>query len=141
MHNSYNTALWLSGDKDFNAKTDLMVFDGFVGSKSNFDAKQWQKVEDDLKERQKVVNMLKENKPVQYAEYLAAHPLDQMLVDMYNQDVNGYLRDLRAEANKFRAMEGLSPKDRKMIIDSIVLQQNLEKFRLVQLYKAMGVEP
>jgi hypothetical protein len=141
MHNSYNTALWLSGDKEFNAKTDLMVFDSFVGSKSNFDARQWQKVEDDLKERQKIVNMLKDNKPVQYAEYLAAHPLDQMLVDMYNQDVNGYLRDLRADANKYRAMDGLSPKDRKAIVDSIVMQQNLEKYRLVQLYKSMGIEP
>jgi len=141
MHNSYNTALWLSGDKEFNAKTDLMVLDSFVGSKSNFDARQWQKIEDDLKERQKIVNMLKDNKPVQYAEYLAAHPLDQMLVDMYNKDVNGYLRDLRADANKYRAMDGLSPKDRKAIVDSIVMQQNLEKYRLVQLYKAMGVEP
>ena len=64
-----------------------------------------------------------------------------MLVEMYNQDVNGHLRDLRAEANQFRAMEGLSTRDKKAIVDAIVLQQNLEKFRLVQLYKVMGVEP
>ena len=101
----------------------------------------WSKIEDDLKDRQRIVNMLKDNNPVKYAEYLAAHPLDQMLVDMYNKDVNGHLRDLRAQANEFRAMPGLSPKDRKVIVDAIVMQQNLEKFRLVQLYKAMGVEP
>jgi hypothetical protein len=133
--------LWMLGEKEFNAKTDLMVLDSFIGSKSNFDAKQWSKIEDDLKERQKIVNMLKENKPAQYAEYLAAHPLDQMLVDMYEKDVNGQLRDLRAQANQFRAMDGLSPKDRKAIIDAIVMQQNLVKYQLVQLYKSLGVEP
>jgi hypothetical protein len=141
LQNPYNIGLWMLGEKEFNAKTDLMVLDSFIGSKSNFDAKQWSKIEDDLKERQKIVNMLKENKPAQYAEYLAAHPLDQMLVDMYEKDVNGQLRDLRAQANQFRAMDGLSPKDRKAIIDAIVMQQNLVKYQLVQLYKSLGVEP
>lgn len=141
VQNPYNMGLWLLGEKEFNAKTDLMVLDSFIGTKSNFDARQWSKIEDDLKERQKIVNMLKENKPVQYAEYLAAHPLDQMLVDMYEKDVNGELRDLRAQANQFRAMDGLSPKDRKAIIDSIVMQQNLVKYQLVQLYKSLGVNP
>jgi hypothetical protein len=136
-----STYLWLSGDKDFDWKHDTLFLNSFIGSKSNFDARQWSKIEDDLKERQKIVNALKENNPVRYASYLAAHPLDEMLVEMYNQDVNGHLRDLRAEANQFRAMEGLSTRDKKAIVDAIVLQQNLEKFRLVQLYKAMGVEP
>lgn len=136
-----STYLWLSGDKDFDWKHDTLFLNSFIGSKSNFDARQWSKIEDDLKERQKIVNALKENNPVRYASYLAAHPLDEMLVEMYNQDVNGHLRDLRAEANQFRAMEGLSTRDKKAIVDAIVLQQNLEKFRLVQLYKVMGVEP
>jgi hypothetical protein len=141
FENPTNMALWLSGEKEFSWKTDTGVLNSFIGSKSNFDARMWSKIEDDLKDRQRIVNMLKDNNPVKYAEYLAAHPLDQMLVDMYNKDVNGHLRDLRAQANEFRAMPGLSPKDRKVIVDSIVMQQNLEKFRLVQMYKAMGVEP
>jgi hypothetical protein len=140
MHNGMNIGLWLSGEKDFNPKTDTLILDSFVGTKSNFDAREWQRIENDLKEREKRINMFKE-RPEQYANYLAAHPLDQMLVDMYNHDVNGYLKDLREQANNYRAMDGLSPKDRKQIVDSIVMQQNFEKYRLIELYKAMGVNP
>jgi cation transport regulator ChaC len=140
MHNGMNIGLWLSGEKDFNPKTDTLILDSFIGTKSNFDAREWQRIENDLKEREKRINMFKD-RPEQYANYLAAHPIDQMLVDMYNHDVNGYLKNLREEANNYRAMEGLSPKDRKQIVDSIVMQQNFEKYRLIELYKAMGVNP
>lgn len=140
MHNGMNIGLWLSGDKDFNPKTDTLILDSFVGTKSNFDAREWQRIENDLKEREKRINMFKE-RPMQYAEYLAAHPLDQMLVDMYNHDTQGHLKNLREQANNYRAMEGLSPKDRKQIVDTIVQQENFEKFRLIELYKAMGVNP
>ena len=140
MHNGMNIGLWLTGEKDFNPKTDTLILDSFIGTKSNFDAREWQRVENDLKEREKRINMF-ENKPEQYANYLAAHPLDQMLVNMYNHDANGYLKDLREDANKYRDMPGLSPKDRKQIVDTIVMQENFEKYRLIELYKAMGVNP
>jgi hypothetical protein len=67
--------------------------------------------------------------------------MDAMLVDMYNNDVNGTLKDLRAEANKYRAMEGISPKERKAIVDVYVKMANIEKYRLVEMYKAYGVKP
>jgi hypothetical protein len=140
MHNGINIGLWLAGEKDFNPKTDTLILDSFIGTKSNFDAREWQRVENDLKEREKRINMF-ENKPEQYANYLAAHPLDQMLVNMYNHDTNGYLKNLREEAGKYRDMSGLSPKDRKQIVDSIIMQENFEKYRLIELYKAMGVNP
>jgi hypothetical protein len=141
MHNGTNISLWLAGKKDFDPKTDTMFLDSFVGSKSNYDARQWQRIEDDLKEREQKINMLKNNKPDQYLAYLSKNPLDEMLADMYNHDVNGHLKDLREQANKYRAMDVLSPKERKEIVDAIVLQQNFEKYRLVQLYNAFGVKP
>jgi hypothetical protein len=141
MHNGTNISLWLAGKKDFDPKTDTMFFDSFVGSKSNYDARQWQRIEDDLKEREQKINMLKSNKPDQYLTYLSKNPLDEMLADMYNHDVNGHLKDLREQANKYRAMDILTPKERKEIVDAIVLQQNFEKYRLVQMYKAFGVNP
>jgi DNA-binding Lrp family transcriptional regulator len=141
MHNGTNISLWLAGKKDFDPKTDTIFFDSFVGSKSNYDARQWQRIEDDLKEREQKINMLKNNKPDQYLAYLSKNPLDEMLADMYNHDVNGHLKDLREQANKYRAMDTLSPKERKEIVDAIVLQQNFEKYRLVQMYKAFGVKP
>ena len=84
--------------------------------------------------------MLKD-KPDKYYAYLAKNPMDQMLVDMYNHDVNGTLKDLRAEANKYRAMEGLTPKERNNIVKLYVKMANIEKYRLVEMYKAFGVKP
>jgi hypothetical protein len=141
LHNANNTRLWLSGKKDFEAKTDLMVFDSFFGRQANFDAREWQRVEEQLKERSARIKMLKENNPAEYAKHVAKNPLDPYLSDMYNSEVNGRLRDLRAQANKIRAMSGLEPKTRTEIVKNIVLQENLEKRRMINVFKAFGIEP
>jgi hypothetical protein len=141
VHNANNIRLWLGDQKDFNPKTDTMLLDSFFGTKSNFEAREWQRVEDDLKERSKYVKMLKDTHPAEYAEYMAKNPLDQMLTKMYNHDANGRLKDLREQANKWRDMEELDPRTRTALIKNIVLQQNFEKRRLIDLYKAYGVEP
>jgi hypothetical protein len=64
-----------------------------------------------------------------------------MIVKMYLGDANGHLKDLREQANQWRTMKGISPKTRDALIKHVVLQENLEKYRLVQLYKAFGVKP
>jgi hypothetical protein len=141
VNSPISVGMWLSGKKDFNSHTDTMFLDSFFGTRSNFDARQWSKVEADLKDRGEKVKMFKESNPVQYAKYLASHPLDQMLSKMYDDDVNGRLKNLRAEANKWRTMQGLDTKTRTMLVKNAVLQQNLEKARLINLYKAFGVKP
>jgi hypothetical protein len=141
VQNANNIRLWLSDKKDFNPKTDTMLLDSFFGTASNFDAREWQRVESDLEARSKYVKMLKGNHPVEYAEYMAKNPLDQMLTKMYDHDVNGRLKNLREQANKWRSMEGLDPRTRTALVKNIVLQQNFEKRRLIDLYSAYGVKP
>ena len=141
VQNANNVRLWMDDKKDFNPKTDLMIMDSFFGTAANFDAREWSRVETDLEERSKYVKMLKANHPVEYSEYMAKNPLDQMLTKMYDHDVNGRLKDLREQANKWRAMEGLDPRSRTMLVKNIILQQNIEKRRLIDLYKAYGVKP
>jgi hypothetical protein len=140
INSPYNMALWMSGSKDFNSHTDTMIFDSFFGSRSNFDARQWSKIEKDLEQRAEKVNMFK-NDPAKYYEYLAENPFDAMLVKMYNGDANKRLKDLREEANKWRTMKGLDVKTRTELVKNAVLQQNILKYNLVQKYKAFGVEP
>ena len=134
-----NMALWLSGKKDFNAHTDTMIFDSFFGTRSNVDARQWSKVEEDLKDRSEKIKMFK-NDPVMYAKYLSSHPFDAMLTRMYDGDVNGRLKELRADANKWRTMPGLDMKTRAMLVKNAVMQENLIKYSLVQKYKAFGIK-
>jgi hypothetical protein len=136
-----NIGLWLSGKKDFNAHTDTMFLDSFFGTRSNFDARQWSKIEEDLKKRDATIKMFKASDPEQYARYIAKHPLNEMLAKMYNDDVNGHLKDLRAEANMYRTMQGLGIKTRTALVKNAVLQENFEKARLVNLYKVYGVKP
>jgi hypothetical protein len=141
VQNANNVRLWLADKKDFNPKTDTMIFDSFFGTKANFDAREWSRVEADLEERSKYIKMLKDNHPEDYAIYMSKHPMDQMLAKMYNHDVNGRLKDLREQANKWRAMEGLDPRTRTALVKNIVFQQNFEKRRLIEIYKAYGIKP
>jgi len=134
-----NIALWLSGKKDFNSHTDTMIFDSFFGSRSNFDSRQWSKVEADLKERSERVKMFKADPPM-YAKYLAANPLDAVLQREYDGDVQGRLKELRAEANKWRTTRGLDIKTRTALVKNAVLQENMIKYHLIQKYKALGIE-
>jgi hypothetical protein len=139
-NSAVNMGLWMSGKKDFNAHTDTMLFDSFFGTRSNFDARQWSKVEKDLKDRTEKVNMFKNN-PEQYYEYLASNPLDEYLAKSYKGDANGVLKDLREEANKWRTMPGLDIRTRTDLVKNAVLQQNLIKYSLIEKYKAFGIEP
>lgn len=141
VQNANNVRLWLSDKKDFNPKTDLMILDSFFGTKANFDAREWSRVETDLEERSKYIKMLKDNHPADYAAYLSKHPMDQVIAKMYNHDVNGRLKDLREQANKWRTMEGIDPRTRTAMVKNITLQENFEKRRLINLYKVYGVEP
>lgn len=139
-NSAINIGLWMAGKKDFNSHTDTMVFDSFFGTRSNFDARQWSKIEKDLKDRAEKVNMFKNN-PEQYYKYLASNPLDEYLVKAYDGDANKQLKALREEANKWRTMPGLDIRTRTDLVKNAVLQQNLLKYSLIQKYKAFGVEP
>lgn len=135
VHNSYNIGMVGTMQKDFNPKTDTLVFDSFFGAKSNFDAREFSKMENMIKDKERKLNMFK-NDPERYMEYIAAHPYDQGLVDIYNKGINGDLKKARELANKYRAMPDLTPKERKELLDNIKEQQNLIKRHLISVFKA-----
>jgi hypothetical protein len=135
IHNSYNIGMVGTMQKDFNPKTDTLVFDSFFGAKSNFDAREFSKMENKIKDKERKLNMFK-NDPERYMDYIAANPYDQGLVDVYNKGINGDLKKVRELANKYRAMPDLTPKERKELLDNIKEQQNLIKRHLISVFKA-----
>jgi hypothetical protein len=135
VHNSYNIGMVGTGQKEFNPKTDTLAFDMFFGAKSNFDAREFSKVENQIKDKERKLNMFK-NDPERYMDYIAANPFDQGIVDMYNKGVNGDLKKVRELANKYRAMPGLTPKERKELLDNVKEQQNLIKRHLISVFGA-----
>jgi hypothetical protein len=135
IHNSYNIGMVGTGQKEFNPKTDTLAFDSFFGAKSNFDAREFSKVENQIKDKERKLNMFK-NDPERYMNYISENPFDQGVVDIYNKGVNGDLKEARALANKYRAMPGLTPKERKELLDNIKEQQNLIKRHLISVFRA-----
>lgn len=128
------------GRKGFDPKTDLPLMGSFFGAKSNVDSREFSSVEKQIQEMERKVKMF-ETDPIQSARYMMAHPMDAMLVDMYNQQVNGQLKDLRSAAKQYRQMQGLDPKTRDALIKVITFQENLIKRNMIEQFKAYGITP
>jgi hypothetical protein len=135
-----NLSLLAAGEKAFNPKTDTILFDSFFGSASNFDAKQFSAIEKQIKEKERRLNMFESN-PEKYADYVEANPMDEYLVKMYNEGVNGRLKEYRVEANAVRKMPDLSPKDRNDALKNIVQMQNFEKRHMIDAFEAFDIKP
>jgi hypothetical protein len=135
-----NLSLLVAGEKNFNPKTDTVLFDSFFGSTSNFDAKQFSNIEKQIKDKERKLKMFESN-PEQYAKYVEANPMDEYLVKMYNEGVNGRLKEYREEANAIRKMPDLSPKDRSDALKNIVQMQNFEKRHMIDAFDAFDIKP
>lgn len=135
-----NLSLLAAGEKAFNPKTDTVLFDSFFGSASNFDAKQFSAIEKQIKDMERKLKMFESN-PEQYAKYVEANPMNEYLVKMYNEGVNGRLKEYREEANAVRKMPDLSPKDRNDALKNIVQMQNFEKRHMIDAFEAFDIKP
>lgn len=135
-----NLSLLAAGEKAFNPKTDTVLFDSFFGSASNFDAKQFSAIEKQIKDMERKLKMFESN-PEQYAKYVEANPMDEYLVKMYNEGVNGRLKEYREEANAIRKMPDLSPRDRNDALKNIVQMQNFEKRHMIDAFEAFDIKP
>jgi hypothetical protein len=135
----YGTLDIMRGNKSFDAKKDLPLIGSFVGAKSNYDSREFTKVENQIKEIERTLNMFKED-PVQYAKYVSKNPFAEVLVEQYNSNINGNLKQIRADLNTFRKMK-LPQKERKEIIDALTLQSNIIKRGMIEEFKAYGIKP
>jgi hypothetical protein len=136
----YNLALVTAGAKEFNPKTDTILFDSFFGAKSNFDARQFSNVEKQVKNVEKRLKTL-EADPIRYAEFVTDNPNYPAAVDFYNKAVNQDLKELRAYANQIRAQRDLTPKERKTQLDNITQMTNLVKRNLIGNFESLGFKP
>jgi septal ring factor EnvC (AmiA/AmiB activator) len=136
-----NLGLTVTGQKDFDLKNDTLFLSSFVGTKSNVDAREFSKVENQIKQTEKRINALKD-KPDLLESYLEEHAEDYYLVQYYNQQVNGTLRQLRTNANQIRANREISIGERKEKLEEIVKMQNLVKRQLLNNFESIsGIKP
>jgi len=136
----YGIADLSQGRKGFNPRTDIPLLGSFFGAKSNVDSREFSAMEKQIQEMERKVTMF-ETDPVQSARYLATHPMDAILVDTYNKQVNGQLKELRSVAKQYRQMQNIEPKTRDAMIKIITFQENLIKRNMIEQFKAYGVKP
>jgi len=136
----YGIADLSQGRKGFNPRTDIPLLGSFFGAKSNVDSREFSAMEKQIQEMERKVKMF-DTDPVQGARYLATHPMDAILVDTYNKQVNGQLKELRSVAKQYRQMQNIEPKTRDAMIKIITFQENLIKRNMIEQFKAYGVKP
>ena len=129
-----------AGNKEFNPKTDTVLFDSFFGAPSNIDARQFSNAEKKILSIQQRMKTLQANHPDKYADYISDNPTHPFIVDSYNRQVNQTLRDLREQANKYRRMPELTVKERTELVKNIVGAQNLVKRNILNMMDALELD-
>jgi hypothetical protein len=133
----YGLKLLASGEKDFNPKTDTILFDSFFGAPSNVDAKEFTSVENQIKNLERRLNTLKQDPPL-YASFVAENPTSQYVVDFYNKQVGGNLNKIRKMVNDIRLMRNITPKERTDMIKNLMPAENILKRSLIDVFKQVG---
>jgi len=121
-------------------KQDSLILSGFIGTRSDYDARMWNKIEKDLDRRKDRLKELEQSDIEMYYKYLADNPLDEFLVEQYKGDANGELKDLRSEAKEIRRSTDYDYNTKRDLLEANRVQQSLLKMQLVDMYKAMGYE-
>ena len=130
------------GSKQFNPKTDIPLFGSFFGSKSNIDTREWARIEKQLREKERRLNTIEKlGDPELLDRHLEKFPFDDILVEMYNKEKGGDLKELQAEANEIRLDPLLTPKDRAEMLKINKMEQNLLKNQLIDDFKAYDIKP
>jgi hypothetical protein len=127
------------GQKEFSPKHDIPLIGSFFGAKANVDSMEFTKVEKAIKEKEKRIKMF-ELDPEQYVKYTSANPMDEYVVEAYNNAVNGKLKDLRAESNVIRKNQALTQKDKTELLKVLTLEQNIIKRNMIDTFKALEVD-
>ncbi|MEI6478493.1 MAG: LPD38 domain-containing protein [bacterium] len=117
IHNSWDLGMVLTGMKDFDIKRDTFVLDSFIGKYSSVDNREFAEIEKGIKKTEAILNMFKGTD--KYDDYIDAHPNAEMVVNMYNKNVNGGIKNIRGQMNKIRANTEYSPKERKEALDDL----------------------
>jgi hypothetical protein len=138
---TYNMAEVTTGQKDFDFKTDTLLFDAYMKAPSNYDARQFSEVKEQVMEIDRKYRAYSTSGDYdRLSRYLENNPMDPSIVKFYNK-FNSQIDKLRAAANQIRKDTTLSTKERNDQVRLLVKQQNQMKAAFVQAIGAYGIEP
>ena len=140
MHNGVNVGQALVSNKEFDPRTDTILFDRFFGAVSNVDAREFSKVSKEIKDIASTVKTLKDD-PERYAKYLSKNPTHEFIVEHYNSAINGALKDFQEQKNSVRKMQELTQAERTQMLRYLTLGENIVKRGILHEFAALDVKP
>lgn len=140
MHNGVNVAQSIVGNKEFDPRTDTILFDRFFGAVSNVDAREFSKVSKEIKDISSTIKTLKDD-PERYAKYLSKNPTHEFIVEHYNSAINGTLKDFQEQKNSVRKMQELTQAERTQMLRYLTLGENIVKRGILHEFAALDVKP
>lgn len=131
VHDTYGAGLLFAGQKEFDAKKDIPLLSTFISTKSNIDAAQYDALRASVQDTERKLKAFETN-PERYLEYIERHPLDATIVDFFNKQNSGALRDLQEQAAYIRTSSDYSPKEKSEMLRENKTLQNLFKRQIVE---------
>lgn len=124
--NLYSLGLTAQGKKDFEAKFDTILFGSFFSKYSKIDQRAYARASQKIEKLESKLDLFKDTNPQKYYEVLQKNPMGPTTVDMFN-DMKAQLNKLNQQARVIREYPGLTPKERKSMLEPIKNLQNILK--------------
>lgn len=141
---AWDLQLFASGDRQLRNVDDLdkllVPLDSFIGTRSNYDARQYEDVKEQIQKKQRILNSL-QYRGEEYRRYIEKNPMDPEIVDYYNRAVNGELKTLQADAKFIRMSDQFNAQERRDLLKENTRLQNMTKRNLIDMFKYYGIEP
>jgi len=141
---TYDLKLFASGQRELRSIDDLdrtlVPLDSFIGTRSNYDARQYQDVKEQVEQKQRLLKSL-ELRPDAFRRYLEKYPTDIEIVDFYNHAINDQLKSLQEQAKYIRLSSQFNQQQRRDLLKENTRMQNLAKRNMIDTFKLYGIEP
>jgi hypothetical protein len=115
-------------------RKDALIFGSFFGNKSSVDNREFAELREQMDTLTRKTNMFMTN-PNKALEYAPNKPI----IDMWNKDINGTLKQLQDAAKKIDIDTSLNRTQRNELSQSNKQMQIVLKNNLLNKYKAMGI--
>lgn len=134
--NIFNSALVLSGEKEIDLKRDIPFIKRFIGTQSNYDAAQFRDAEKWIKSKASIYRTFREDEdPAKLERFLEANPNIDILSEIYDDVINGQLREIGERQNQVKRDRYLTPKERKEYLDDLQYNEDAIKRNFVETYE------
>ena len=141
---TYDLRLFASGQRELRSIDDLdrtlVPLDSFIGTRSNYDARQYDDVKNQIEKKQRLLKSLEE-RPDAYSRYIKKNSMDPDIVDYYNRAINGELKSLQQDAKYIRVSSQFNQQQRRDLLKENTRMQNFAKRSLIDTFKLYGIEP